>query len=395
MKNNAIRKLVSNYLDGKLSVQQRARIETWYLLKNEEVSQQEFEPDYDGLNSEIWINIEDKITDDQQIVGKKKRISIYTALPTFAKIGIAATITLVGIFTYLSYNNKNQQEDKFTVSANKDIAPGKERAYLTLADGRRIDLANVMNGKLISENGLEITKTADGNLVYKINKLKNVEPGFNTISTPIGGQYTVVLPDGSKVWLNAGSSLKYPTNFAENGRNVTLTGEGYFEVAHIDGKNGKLPFIVSVNKGSDELEQVKVLGTHFNINAYADEPSVKTTLLQGSVMVNADKGQAAVLKPGQQSKLVNGQIQLQQADMEMAVAWKNGEFVFREDLRSAMRKVARWYDVEIVYDESAPEKLMLGGWMSRGTNISEVLNHIQLTGKVHFKLEGRRVTVSK
>lgn len=395
MKNINEKRIVSDYLDGKLSALQQARLETWYLLKAENAAEPEMEADYEKLSDKMWTKISNEISADGQTVLPAKRKNILVSLSAFSKIGIAAMFTLVAGLTYLVINNNNQQQERFVISKEKDIAPGKDKAFLTLSDGRKIDLANADNGKLASENGLEIMKTADGKLIYKTSSGKSSSQGFNTISTPIGGQYTIILPDGSKVWLNAGSSLTYPTAFEQNGRSVSLTGEGYFEVAHIEGKTGKLPFAVSVRKGNTELEKVEVLGTHFNINAYADEPSVKTTLLQGSVRVDINKEQKAVLKPGQQSRLTNGQVQLQAADTEMAVAWKNGEFVFREDLHSAMRKVARWYDVEVVYDESAPDQLMLGGWMSRGTNISEVLNHIQLTGKVHFKLEGRRVTVSK
>lgn len=276
-----------------------------------------------------------------------------------------------------------------------DLPAGTDKAILTLSDGRVIDLNKDAVGKIATEAGIEITKSSEGTLVYKASNTKGKSVGFNTITTPIGGQYTIILPDGSKVWLNSGSSLKYPTAFAASGRHVFLTGEGYFEVAHIAGAKGRVPFSVSVIKNNAQSEKVQVLGTHFNINAYADEPFIKTTLLKGSVSVALNDTKTTLLKPGQLAKLSNQNIQVQEADTEMAVAWKNGAFVFREDLRSAMRKVARWYDVEIVYEETAPENLMLGGWMSRGTNISEVLNHIQLTGKVHFKLEGRRVIVSK
>lgn len=393
MSNFNARQFIRNYLDDKLSVKQRARLETWYLLKAEENSTAEPQVDYEKLAAKLWTKILDGTSDpgEEQVNVKK----IGSPYKTFISIGIAASILLIAGVSYLLLKNNNKANDRFVIAKQYDLPAGTDKAILTLSNGRAIDLNNELTGKVATEAGIEITRATDGTLVYKITNTKAKHGGFNTISTPVGGQYAVVLPDGSKVWLNARSSLKYPTIFPKSGRNVTLTGEGYFEVAHLETAKGRVPFLVSVVKGNNQVEKLEVLGTHFNINAYADEPDVKSTLLEGSVNIVLNDGKTALLKPGQQAKLSNQNMQIQPADTEMAVAWKNGEFVFREDLRSAMRKVARWYDVEVVYDKSAPENLTLGGWMSRSTSISEVLNHIQLTGKVHFKLEGRRVIVSK
>jgi ferric-dicitrate binding protein FerR (iron transport regulator) len=386
-----VRQFIRDYLDGKLSAKQSARLETWYLLKAEESSTPEPQIDYVGLEAKIWSKILDEVSEPLPEVLKVKKLNNpYRKLIT---IGIAASILLISGVGYLLFKSKTN--DQFVVAKQYDLPAGTNKAMLTLSDGRVIDLDKGIVGKVATEAGLEITKAKDGTLVYTTTDAKPKSAGFNTISTPAGGQYAVVLPDGSKVWLNAGSSLKYPTTFAKNGRNVILTGEGYFEVAHVDGIKGRVPFSVSVVKGNSQMQKLEVLGTHFNINAYADEPYVKSTLLEGSVKIVLNDGKTRLLKPGQQAKLNNQNIDIQSADTDMEVAWKKGEFVFREDLRSAMRKVARWYNVEVVYDDTAPGNLILGGWMSRGTNISEVLNHIQLTGKVHFKLEGRRVIVSK
>ncbi len=386
-----VRQFIRDYLDGKLSAKQSARLETWYLLKAEESSTPEPQIDYVGLEAKIWSKILDEVSEPLPDVLKVKKLNnTYRKLIT---IGIAASILLISGVGYLLFRSKTN--DQFVVAKQYDLPAGTNKAMLTLSDGSVIDLNKDIVGKVATEAGLEITKAKDGTLVYTTTEAKPKSAGFNTISTPAGGQYAVVLPDGSKVWLNAGSSLKYPTTFAKNGRNVILTGEGYFEVAHVDGIKGRVPFSVSVVKGNSQMQKLEVLGTHFNINAYADEPYVKSTLLEGSVKIVLNDGKTRLLKPGQQAKLNNQNIDIQSADTDMEVAWKKGEFVFREDLRSAMRKVARWYNVEVVYDDTAPGNLILGGWMSRGTNISEVLNHIQLTGKVHFKLEGRRVIVSK
>lgn len=394
MNKQTISGFIRDYLDNKLTAKQNARLETWYLLKAEENKSVDPPPiEYEKLQARIWNKILSDVSQAAPELPKVQKLS--SSYKRIISIGIAASILLIAGVGYLMLKNNSTTHDRFVIEKKYDLPAGTDKAILTLSDGRVIDLNKDAVGKIATEAGIEITKSSEGTLVYKALDTKGKGVGFNTITTPIGGQYTIILPDGSKVWLNSGSSLKYPTTFAANGRNVVLTGEGYFEVAHIEGTNGRVPFSVSVIKNNAQSEKVQVLGTHFNISAYADEPFIKTTLLKGSVSVALNDNKPTLLKPGQLAKLSNQNIQVQEADTEMAVAWKNGAFVFREDLRSAMRKVARWYDVEIVYEGTAPENLMLGGWMSRGTNISEVLNHIQLTGKVHFKLEGRRVIVSK
>ncbi|MBO9673209.1 MAG: DUF4974 domain-containing protein [Sphingobacteriaceae bacterium] len=393
MNKQTVSRFIRDYLDNKLNDKQNAQLETWYLLKAEENKSVDPPIEYEKLEAKIWNKILSDVSQTEVELPKVQKLN--RPYRKIISIGIAASILLIAGIAYLMLKNNNTTPDRFVIEKKYDLPAGTDQATLTLSDGRVIDLNKDAVGKIATEAGIEITKSSDGTLVYKALNTKGKSAGFNTITTPIGGQYTVILPDGSKVWLNAGSSLKYPTAFGADGRNVTLTGEGYFEVAHVEGSKGRLPFLVSVIKNRAQAEKVEVLGTHFNINAYADEPFIKTTLLKGSVSVAVNNNKSTLLKPGQLAKLSNENIQVEPADTEMAVAWKNGEFVFREDLRSAMRKVARWYDVEIVYQETAPENLMLGGWMSRGTNISEVLNHIQLTGKVHFKLEGRRVIVSQ
>ncbi|WP_431292934.1 FecR family protein [Pedobacter sp. P26] len=196
------------------------------------------------------------------------------------------------------------------------------------------------------------------------------------------------LPDGTIVFLNAESSLKYPVSFVEKGkRQVFLTGEGYFEVA----KDRSHPFIVKTTR-----QEVQVLGTHFNINSYDDEAATTTTLLEGSVLVSNSNLVQKVLRPGEQSVLSSGRIQVAPADVEEAIDWKNGEFIFGGDnFRTVMRKIERWYNIEVIYEPSAPINLQLGGFSSRSRNISTVLKMIAKTGEVHFRIEGRKVFVSK
>lgn len=391
MKNIKAEDIIDTFLEGKTTPEVSARLETWYLLKTEESVETDVRHDYEAMNDKMWMNIREAIEKDRLPVARTVRLS---RISLFAA---AAAILLICSLAILYFKQSNRPAERFTISREKDIAPGKNNAFLILANGKKVDLSSSANGVLLAENGLSIVKTSSGQIEYHAGPGQGRSDMLNTIQTPAGGQYMVVLPDGSKVWLNAASSLTYPTAFHRDIRQVSLTGEGYFEVAHLTQQSGHaiIPFVVTVMKGGEQGQQVKVLGTHFNINGYPDEPVVRTTLLQGSVELSAPNRQSAILKPGQQSVLEGSKINVSTADTDMAMSWKNGEFVFREDLASAMRKVARWYGVEVIYEASAPKTLMLGGWMSRETNISDVLDHIQSTGKVHFQIEGRRVIVSK
>lgn len=269
----------------------------------------------------------------------------------------------------------------------KHISIGKNAAILTLADGRKIDLLKAENGRLTEESGVAIRKTAYGKLVYEVKEVStrvNNEKYLNTISTPKGGQYQVILPDETIVWLNAASSIRFPAGFTNlKQRKVQLSGEAYFEVA----KDKQHPFIVETGQ-----QEVEVLGTHFNLNAYGDEQNVKTTLLEGSVRVLSGKD-LVVLKPGQQSLLHNHTLDVANADTEEAVAWKNGYFKFNsEPLPSIMRKLSRWYDVEVVY-EGKPGNDRFGGTISRYKNLADVLEMLESTKLVKFKVEGRKIIV--
>jgi len=318
----------------------------------------------------------------------KKKISWYKYLVA-AMILMAIT---AGVF-YL-YPSKPNTQAKVSKAIN-DILPGKNMAYLTLSNGKKVILNNLSNGVILQEGDVNITKAASGQIVYTgtdKTDLPNTDNAFNLIETPTGGQYQVVLPDGTRLWLNAASSLKYPTSFkgAKN-RKVELTGEAYFEVA----KNKAQPFIVKTNS-----QEVQVLGTHFNINSYADEPEVKTTLLEGSVRVtamdiNGQRKAERILKPGQQCVLTDAAINIKNVDTDEAVAWKNGQFMFTsEPLTAIMRKVSRWYNVEVDYKGTTANKKFTGT-VSRYSNVSEVLQTLELTNGVHFKLNGRKITVTE
>ncbi|MCX2453940.1 FecR family protein [Pedobacter sp. PLR] len=264
------------------------------------------------------------------------------------------------------------------------ILPGGNKAVLTLSDGSQIELDDMANGEIAKESGVKITKTADGRLLYTVREgLAHVKPAFNTISTPRGGQYQVALPDGTMVWLNAASSLKYPSSFTGKDRLVALTGEAYFEVA----KDKKRPFKVKT-----EQQEVEVLGTHFNINAYDDEEVVKTTLIEGSVKVKLPSNKSAVLKPGQQSVVLND-IKVNQVDANSAIDWKQGLFWFNdESIYSIMRQFSRWYNIEVEYRGDV-RNVRFGGQVSRMKNLAQVLRIMELTKSIQFKVEGNKIIV--
>ncbi|GEP97659.1 hypothetical protein CCY01nite_39190 [Chitinophaga cymbidii] len=267
------------------------------------------------------------------------------------------------------------------------MAPGKAGATLTLANGQKIRLSDQAEGELAKQAGVTIRKSASGVLVYEITATDQDASAVNILSTSPGESYEVKLPDGSVISLNSASSLEYPANIAgRSERRVKLAGEAFFQVA----KDAKHPFIVEAGN-----QTVQVLGTEFNINCYADEPSVATTLIGGSVSVKAN-GATQLLVPGQQARSRNGGLQVAAVDTDSVVDWKNGDFYLNHvDFRTAMRKIARWYNVEVIYDASVPANLRSGGWISRSNNLSTVLKSIEHAGLVTFRIEGRKIYVTK
>lgn len=295
----------------------------------------------------------------------------------------ASVIFLLGIAGYFYSKQPHLPQQQV---AKNDIAPGRNTATLTLANGQKIILSDAVKGKIAKQAGVNITKTANGQVVYTI--AENNAAGaneFNTLSTAKGETYNVNLPDGTQVWLNAASALTYPARFTGTDRKVTLTGEGYFEVA----KDKAHPFKVATDQ-----QEVTVLGTHFNVNAYKNEIATKTTLLEGSVKVSFGNNDQ-IIKPGQQATLNTNSIKIQDIDTELATAWKNNKFIFDgDDIQYILRMVERWYNVEIEYRGPVSKEKFYGA-VSRYENVSEVLKTLDYDGKVHFKIEGRKIIVSK
>jgi transmembrane sensor len=317
-----------------------------------------------------------------------KKISIYQYITAIA--AMVAIIT-TGVYFY------QKEKSKPIPQANAaNILAGTNKATLTLADGTVINLDSATSGELAEQTGLKITKTADGQLIYNIidhnTKISaSTEIAYNTITTPRGGQYQVNLPDGSKIWLNSASSLKYPLLFDKGQRKVELTGEAYFEVTSLikDGQNTKMPFIVKTDK-----QEVEVLGTHFNINSYTDENITRSTLLEGAVRVTSlsTEHTSSILKPGQQSILNNNTLKVQTVDTEEVVAWKNGYFQFNEsDLGSIMRQISRWYNIDVVFEGRSPNDLFHFK-APKDQNLSEILKIFELNG-INLKIEGRTLIV--
>ncbi|HMI02222.1 MAG TPA: FecR family protein [Pedobacter sp.] len=308
------------------------------------------------------------------------------AYPFWRKWSIAAAVALVISGTgLLLYVNTDKQVE---IAGNQDIEPGGHKATLILANGQRLNLADAQNGSIAKQSGVRIRKTIDGQIIYEVSETGgNISADeYNIIETPVGGEYQVDLPDKTHVWLNSGSSLRYPLKFTGNERRVELRGEGYFEVAH----NKAMPFKVSSGG-----QTVEVLGTHFNVTAYEDEKVVKTTLLQGSVKV-AYGDVVKLLVPGQQAQLTKNKLNVvDDVDVEDVAAWKNGYFKFNESLESIMNKISRWYGVEVVYQMKPDADLTYSGKISRARKISAILKIIEFNGDVHFKVEGRKVYVTK
>ena len=382
-------------------------LDSWYLewKKEEEIGLSEL--DYKVAEEAILVRL-------PKPDPEKRRFTLW---PRFAIAASVIVLLSTGLYLYVSSTSG--------LDPKNDLPAGTRGATLTLSNGRKILLSAAVKGELANEGGVRITKTAIGNLVYQVVSTdQNKEANYNILSTANGQMYQIILPDQSSVWLNAASSLKYPSSFRSmKSRTVELIGEAYFEIK----KDKAHPFIVKTDK-----QKVEVLGTHFNINSYSDEAKTTTTLFEGSVRVlyfpslrggtptslrggtpkqstpqseiasqarngveqTRNEGEAVVLKPGEQAVLaLDNAIEVKTANTEEALAWKNGYFRFNdENLRSIMRKIARWYNIGVTYQDYTGNEGFTGT-ISRSKSINEVLNMLEKTKGTHFKIEGRRVTV--
>ncbi|MCD0488357.1 DUF4974 domain-containing protein [Pedobacter sp. MC2016-14] len=374
--------LVQKFADGNISREEYSELISYFNLSGNE---NDVEQGIYAAMDEVWKNTQADLSYTKaeadnfykNIIERKAfkpNAAKVTLKPWYRYAAAAAILIIVGLGLYL-YNNTTLAPASVRF-ATQDITPGGNKAILTLANGKKVELA---------ANGIYTVKDVKG------------ENEFNTITTPRGGQYQINLPDGSSVWLNASTSLTFPVHFSKAERVVVLNGEAYFEIEKVyeAAHSKRLPFIVKTAQ-----QRVEVLGTHFNIKGYADEANTKTTLLEGSVKVgylNDTRSEVQlrdlILKPGQQSILNQTSINVTIADMDETLAWKNGLFMFSgQDLESIMKQVSRWYDVEVAFENEAVKRQTFKGAISRFKNISQLLEVLESTGSVHFKMEGRRIT---
>lgn len=415
--------LLQQFADNNISKLEYTELINYFnLTGNEEDIFAAMDGIWKNTDAEVWHSEEEVNKIYTNLISNKEFKTASPAVPVrklWYRIAAAAGVLITlsaGLYLYTNrYSAPASQR-----FAKNDIAPGSNRAILTLANGKKIDLSGAGNGELAKQAGISIRKTKTGQLVYTIsgntdnNSAGNNSTGsssnssigaataYNTISTPRGGEYQVNLPDGTTVWLNAASSLRFPVQFKQEDRKVTLSGEAYFEVAKqirkvlIHGKAiaERIPFVVKTNR-----QEVEVLGTHFNINAYTNETRTRTTLLEGAVRVSLLSNAAQTsptpyyLQPGQQANLSGNAFRIMKADMEEAMAWKKGIFMFNgQDLEGIMKQVERWYDVDVVFEDDNLKRQTFTGTISRFKKISQLLEVLETTGSVHFKMEGRRIT---
>jgi hypothetical protein len=370
-----LQELANKYLQDNLTKKEKNEFDEWFNQTTEEPLEV---PALYASNEEAHKQIIfNRIKEEMGT----KRSGIFTLWRGIA----AAVFVIIAVGTGLLYFKSDKKVVEQIVKVNKnDIAPGNSQATLTLANGKRILLSSVVNKKLLKEAGVEVHKNSKGELVYKQIAIREaLELEYHTLSTARGEQSQVILPDNSHVWLNSASSIKFPINFAQlKERKVFITGEAYFEVA----KDKTKPFKVV---SDDQL--VTVYGTHFNINSYKDEAGIKTTLLEGSVDVNG-----TLLKPKQQAINENGGIKVVPVNVEDIVAWKNGYFRFKaETLESIMRKVSRWYNVDVEFQSESLKDIEFGGIMTKYVNVSKVLEKLELTGEASFEVKGRTIIIKE
>lgn len=393
--------LASRVLNNEATLDECEQLNSWFeagLLDGEELVFTKEPEDVEAVKSRLFNAINNKLAfEPEEIVLRKRKLWPYMS-------AAAVVLMICGFsFLYFSQYRKLKVDDVYA----QEVNPGGNKAILTLSNGKVINLSDANDGKLVEAAGLTVTKTKDGQLIYDMHGTGTAKEGhekeaaisYNTISTPRGGQYQLILPDGTRIWLNAASTLKFPTSFASlSSRDVELSGEAYFEVKEDKTK----PFRVINNHIGGRNQLIEVLGTHFNVNAYSDEHTTKTTLLEGRLRVtqgdlniikSKPSAKGLILNPGQQSVLDKAQLtKTELTDVEESIAWKNGYFQFNHvKLEAIMRQISRWYDVTIRYEGAVPQ-LEFGGQIQRNLTLNQVLKLLNKS-EVHFRIEGKEVIV--
>ncbi len=373
MGDEVIYRLIEKYRNETISDEERLQLLAWY----REVAEKEsyFSEEEEQVEALMLNRLMDSLNRKKPILRYKRAV-----------LAIAVLLIFGGIFTYFnSHSNRHTVQQ----AVLHEAVAGGDKAVLTLADGTRISLTDIAQGQVAQQNGVTLTKTADEQLLYSAASTPRDEEGemlYNQVETPHGGQYRLRLPDGTKVWLNAGSSIKFPVDFSsEKDRVVLLTGEAYFEVA----KDELHPFKVEADH-----QLVEVLGTRFNMNTFRDQSGGQTTLLDGAIKVSSTK-KVVILKPGQTVAVYNG-MEVSDADSAVSVAWVSGYFRFNDEkLESVMQKIGRWYDVEVIYRDAAAKEEIMAAAAKRSSRLSTLLNMMEQTSNVRFEIKNKQVLVSK
>ncbi len=410
MSDKELTELVKRFFNEELTQAEREKLSIWIqesgsdleIKKKMEQAWEEFTPKQtlpDSKSSSLLKAIFQKITASSNIKHGRPHFkqenfsgkSIKLVRNKFYRWGAAASIILLLSFPLYYWMTENEESDIVSENIEQDIAPPKTLdAVLTLGNGEQIVLNDQSaSGLLAKEGEINISRHADGEIEYQSTDTDKheVEVSYHTITVPKGSKtLQLELSDGTKVWMNSASILRYPNFFVGNERKVEITGEAYFEVA----KNDDMPFIVNVNSRAN----IKVLGTHFNVNAYEDESRIKTTLLEGSIKIlSLSTNLELMINPGEQATLdAQNNLNVETVDISESIAWKNGFFDFNNaDIQTVMRSLARWYDLEIQYKKLIKERFYIK--ISRDTNISSVFEILQKTGAVNFRIEGKKITI--
>jgi transmembrane sensor len=384
MQTRDIRDLLEKFKDGTITKEELVLLESWYLQWEPEQAATTPE-ELEKLKDEVWLSIKP---------GHRKTARQLRWKPLAAAASVLIVVT-AGLYLFFSRATPTAAINKPVepVVVMHDFQPGSHRAILTLSDKRRVVLKGAKNGMIGNDGGMNIYNNTDGELSYdgsaQPDNLSSEKVLYHTLSTPRAGHFQVTLPDGTKAWLNAASSITYPLFFNKDERRVSVTGEVYFEVAH----RKQQPFKVIFRK-----QEIAVLGTHFNVRCYDDEAGMSTTLLSGSVKVtNTTNGTSGLLKPGQQANLsyAHENIDIHAVSAEDAISWKNGYFLFdNQELVTVMKNISRWYNVDVEFKGDLTKE-RFGGTFSRSTNLSLLLTNMEKIGHVHFELSGSKIIVSK
>lgn len=371
--------LANKWLDGTISLEEKKEFDDWYLSFEDNVVVDYTAEELSSIENELYRDIINRLGTveniNQPISSKYKNTYYWVA-------------SIVSIFTIAAVFYSQQRRSPILQQTTTEvIIPGSKKGNLQIGQDRSYNLANLNEGTLLKNNGIEIKKVNDGEIIYIQYENHLFMPNDvmdNTVSTPNGGQYKLHLSDGTKIWLNAASEIKFPIAFVGDKRVVELKGEAYFEVS----KDSKRPFFVRTSK-----ETISVLGTHFNVNAYDGEPNSVVSLLSGRVEVTAIHNQLpSILSPGQQTVNSATSMKIETFDLEESIAWKNGEFVFNnERLDEVMQRVSRWYDIQVHVDPEIA-KILIWGSISKSAQIDKVLKLIQMTNdSIDYRIVGRRV----